>query len=413
MEIPVPREEVSQNPLTAAVDGSADRTCQILFLVVFAAMLGHGILLPVLPIYAQGLGATGLWIGIIFSGYSFSRVLLMPAIGRLSDYSDRKTIIIAGLILYTIFSFLYLAAGSPEILALLRFIHGFASAMVVPVAIAFAADLAPPSREGEYMGTFVISFLLGMGLGPFIGGILYDRAGMAAVFIAMAALSAAALVICLLLPPSPGAVRSPPPIWQILRQKGMAAPLFFQLVASFLTAVFIAFFPLLAKNAVVPLSAGQIGIILSANLIVTAGLQYHFGKIADRHDKRLFLGGGLLVIAGTLAWLPCLTSFPAFVAAGVLLGVGAGISIPAAVALMTIAGRSAGQGSAMGAYVTIIGIGMMIGPVAGGLVYDALGLSAVFLTSAAMCFLAVPVTVLLAQHPAGVGAGELREKRDG
>jgi len=379
----------------------AGHTYRFLFLVVFAAMLGHGILLPVLPIYAQGLGATGLWIGIIFSGYSFSRAVLMPAIGRLSDYSDRKTIIIAGLVLYTLFSVLYFAAGSPQSLALLRFLHGFASAMVVPVAIAFAADQAPPSKEGEYMGTFVISFLMGIGLGPFIGGILYDRAGgMGAVFGSMTLLSACALIICLLLPPSPGTIRSPPPIRQIIRQKAMAAPLFFQLVASFLTAVFIAYFPLLAKNAASPLSAGQIGIILSANLIVTAALQNNFGKIADRRDKRFFLGGGLLVIAATLAILPFHTTFPECLVAAVLLGTGAGISIPAAIALMTIAGRTTGQGSAMGAYVTIIGIGMMIGPVAGGIVYDSLGLPAVFIVSAVISFLAVPVTVLLAPPPA-------------
>lgn len=396
----VPAEVLPASRKTGPGDHPAGRTWRILFLVVFAAMLGHGIMLPVLPIYAQGLGATGLWIGIIFSGYSFSRVLLMPAIGRLSDYSDRKTIIIAGLALYTIFSFLYLAAGSPQSLALVRFLHGFASAMVVPVAIAFAADLAPPSQEGEFMGTFLISFLLGMGLGPVIGGILYDRAGMTAVFVSMALLSTLALIICLFLPRSPGAVRSPPPIREILRQKGMAAPLFFQLIASFLTAIFIAFFPLLAKNAVVPLSAGQIGIVLSANLIVTAGLQYSFGKIADRHDKRFFLGGGLLVIAATLAVLPSLSTFPAFVVAGICLGFGGGISIPAAVALMTIAGRSTGQGSAMGAFVTIIGIGMMIGPVAGGIMYDASGLSSVFFACAGVSVCAVPVILLLARPQA-------------
>lgn len=377
----------------------------ILFVTVFAVMLGHGIMLPVLPLFAQDLGATGLWIGVIFSGYSLSRVVLMPVIGRLSDICNRKTIIASGLVLYTLFSLLYPFASSPESLALIRFFHGFASAMVVPVAMAFAADLAPPSHEGRYMGTFVISFLLGMGLGPVIGGMLFEGSGITGVFFFMAALTALSLVICLLLPPSSGPIRQPVPLRQVFVERGMASPLFFQLIASFLTAVFIAFFPVLARSAPQPVTVGQIGIILSANLLMTTALQYHFGKIADRHDKRYSLAAGLTLIAVVLALLPALGSFPAFLCASIVMGVGSGISIPAAIALMTVAGRSSGQGVAMGVFVTVIGIGMMIGPVIAGVVADLFGIAAVFCMGAAVSIGAVPVIFLLAQVPAATVPG--------
>ncbi len=377
----------------------------VLFVTVFAVMLGHGIMLPVLPLFAQDLGATGLWIGVIFSGYSLSRIILMPLIGRLSDIYNRKTIIAAGLALYTIFSLLYLSAYSPESLALIRFFHGFASAMVVPVAIAFAADLAPPSFEGRYMGTFVISFLLGMGLGPVIGGMLFDWSGIAGVFISMSALTAISFVICLFLPPLSGPLRQPVPLMQIFRVRGMASPLFFQLVASFLTAVFIAFFPVLARGIPEPVTVGQIGIIMSANLLLTTALQYHFGKIADRHDKRYLLVTGLVIIAIALAILPELSSFQGFLCASILMGIGSGISIPAAVALMTVAGRSAGQGVTMGVFVTVIGIGMLIGPVVAGVVADAFGIAAVFSLCAVVSLGAVPVILLLGKPPASTVQG--------
>jgi MFS family permease len=377
----------------------------ILFVTVFAVMLGHGIMLPVLPLFAQDLGATGLWIGVIFSGYSLSRVVLMPLIGRLSDICHRRTVIAAGLALYTIFSLLYLAAYSPESLALIRFFHGFASAMVVPVAMAFAADLAPNSQEGRFMGTFVISFLLGMGLGPFIGGMLFEWSGVTGVFISMSALTAISLVICLYLPPLSGPLRKPVPLRQVFRERGMASPLFFQLIASFLTAVFIAFFPILARAIPQPVTVGQIGIIMSANLLLTTGLQYHFGKIADRNNKRYLLATGLVIIAVALAILPALGSFPEFLCASILMGIGSGVSIPAAVALMTVAGRSAGQGVTMGVFVTIIGIGMMIGPIVAGVVADAFGIAAVFFVCAAVSFGAVPVTLLLGKPPASTVSG--------
>jgi len=378
----------------------------ILFVTVFAVMLGHGIMLPVLPLFAKGLGATGLWIGIIFSGYSLSRVVLMPVIGRLSDIYNRKTIIAVGLALYTLFSLLYPSASSPESLALIRFFHGFASAMVVPVAMAFAADLAPRSHEGRYMGTFIISFLFGMGLGPVIGGMLFDRSGINGVFFFMSALTAISFVICLFLPPLSGSIRQPVPLMQIFKVRGMASPLFFQLIASFLTAVFIAFFPILARAVPQPVTVGQIGIIMSANLLMTTGLQYHFGKIADRHDKRYLLAAGLIIIAAVLAVLPLLTSFTAFLCASIILGIGAGISIPAAIALMTVAGRYSGQGMAMGVFVTVIGIGMMIGPIIAGVVADVFGIAAVFSFCALVSFLAVPVIFLLAKSPASTVSGE-------
>jgi len=65
----------------------------ILALSVFSSMLGIGIIAPLLPLYAENMGATGIWVGIIFAGFSISRVIFLPVIGRLSDRSGRKLFI--------------------------------------------------------------------------------------------------------------------------------------------------------------------------------------------------------------------------------------------------------------------------------------------------------------------------------
>ena len=66
------------------------RVFVILFFSIFSSMLGIGIIAPLLPIYAESFGASGLWIGIIFSGFSISRSIFMPIVGRWSDKRGRK-----------------------------------------------------------------------------------------------------------------------------------------------------------------------------------------------------------------------------------------------------------------------------------------------------------------------------------
>ena len=67
-------------------------------------MLGVGIIVPILPIYAENLGATGLWLGAIFAGFSLTRSISMPLIGHFSDRMGRKRFITLGLFIYTISS---------------------------------------------------------------------------------------------------------------------------------------------------------------------------------------------------------------------------------------------------------------------------------------------------------------------
>ncbi len=64
-----------------------------LFAVVFTAMLGMGIISPLMPLYAESMGASGLQLGLMYSGFALSRTIFMPIIGRLSDRRGRKIFI--------------------------------------------------------------------------------------------------------------------------------------------------------------------------------------------------------------------------------------------------------------------------------------------------------------------------------
>ena len=84
----------------------------ILALSIFSAMLGVGIIAPLLPLYAENLGASGIWIGIIFAAFSISRSVFMPVFGRLSDCNGRKLFLSIGLFCFSITSLGYIWANS-------------------------------------------------------------------------------------------------------------------------------------------------------------------------------------------------------------------------------------------------------------------------------------------------------------
>jgi DHA1 family multidrug resistance protein-like MFS transporter len=94
-----------------------------------------------------------------------------------------------------IVSILYVFAWDVFSLTLMRFFHGFGSSMVMPIAMAYAADLAPEGKEGKYMGTMNVSLFLGMGTGPIIGGYLTDYFTISAPFYAMTALVTFSLIL--------------------------------------------------------------------------------------------------------------------------------------------------------------------------------------------------------------------------
>lgn len=360
------------------------RTFSTLFISVFVTMLGLGIVIPLLPYYAESLGAGGIWIGAIFAGFSLSRAVVMPCIGRMSDLHGRRRFILSGLVLFSALSFVYVIADTVFALVAVRILHGIASAMVLPLAMAYIADLAPPGEEGIRIGTFTISMYLGMGLGPFIGGVLMQVFGIDAVFVVMGILSLLALVICAKSLPESG-------VRQVAARKKarffshpvLNVALVFQFMNAFATGTIFVFLPVIAVVSQ-NLSPGEIGFVVSANILTTALLQRFFGRLADRYPREILISAGMGTVAAGMVLIPYSPGFFGILALSLLVGVGSGVSIPAALAIATVAGRDIGQGTAMGALNMAMGAGMVVAPLVMGAVMDISGVTPVFLISGAI-----------------------------
>lgn len=375
----------------------------VLSITMFSAMIGIGIISPIMPIFAEKFGASGIMLGLIFSGYTISRTIMTPIFTRASDRYNRTYFIYTGLLAYSIFSLLYIPANSILSVFLVRLAHGVASAMVTPISIAFIADLAPKNKEGEYMGTFNIPLFAGFGIGPFIGGVLTDFGGLSSSFFGMFGLSMFALTLSLLYlrKDKPKSIDGPNQrnfisLLTILRNKVMKALFIYRTVRAFGTAGILAFLPILGES--MNISIFSTGLILSANLILGALLQRFGGKLADRYNKRMMMVVGSLLISLALFLMPNSGSFTGLLLLNMIMGIGSAISMPAATAVVVEQGRTFGMGSTIGLFSTAMGLGMVLSPTASGIIMDLINISFVFYISGIVSIIGIIVFIYLSHN---------------
>lgn len=358
------------------------RIFTVLFIAVFATMLGVGIIEPFMAIYAESLGANGFFIGLIFGSFTLSRALFTPLVGRISDFRGRKNLLLIGLAGYTILSFFYAAAATTASLIIVRFLHGLASAMVLPIAMAYIGDIAPKNEEGKYLGTFTIAFFMGLAFGPIIGGALHDLWRMNAAFYTMGAISFLSLLFLIFMLPEINAHKKTKPssFKIILKDRTMQAMLIFRTLNAYGVAALMGFLPLVAEK--INISVFQIGFVVTSNLLISSLFQRYFGILADKSDKIFMLVAGSLVMIAALALIPFSTGFYSLLFFNLLMGFGSAVSIPAGSAITAQLGKKMGMGSVMGLFNAAFGIGGGIGPIAAGLIMLAAGLTFVFVSSA-------------------------------
>ncbi|MCK5098325.1 MAG: MFS transporter, partial [Desulfobacteraceae bacterium] len=139
------------------IPSSQKKVFVTLFFTIFITVTGVGIVVPLLPIFAHELGASGLYIGMVFGSFSISRTILLPVFGRLSDKKGRKPFILAGLLGYAVTSLAFMFTTSVESLIIVRFFQGIASAMIMPVVQAYVGEITDKGSEGYSMGLFNMS----------------------------------------------------------------------------------------------------------------------------------------------------------------------------------------------------------------------------------------------------------------
>ena len=287
--------------------------------------------------------------------------------------------------------FLYLFVAHLWQLALVRFYHGLATAIFIPVAMAMVSDLFQQGR-GEKLGWFSTSTLLGRFMAPIIGGSLIGilafnpSLGFKAVYLICGLAGILALVLVFKLPyPSP-LKKEREPLGETLRilKKVMANPgisLTSGMEAAILFAygTFETFLPIYSIK--IGLSAYEVGVFLSAQVITLALTKPILGRFSDRHGRKPQILAGALMGALCIGSLSIFKSFFPLLLLSILFGLSLSVVTSATSALVADFSRKETYGSAMGILGSIMDIGHTTGPLVSGIVAKYLGFALSFINA--------------------------------
>ncbi|MGE6629967.1 MFS transporter [Bacillus sp. NPDC077027] len=146
----------------------------ILMLNIFIAMLGFGLIVPVMPSFIDAFGATGKTLGFLVAASGLTQFIFSPIAGHLTDKFGRRKLIIAGIAGFAIAQFIFAFAGQLWMLFVSRFLGGASAALLMPAMFAYIADITTERDRGKGMGLFSASMTLGFVIGPGVGGYLAE-----------------------------------------------------------------------------------------------------------------------------------------------------------------------------------------------------------------------------------------------
>ncbi|HLB03117.1 MAG TPA: MFS transporter [Nitrospiria bacterium] len=338
---------------------------------------------PVLPLFAKDLEAAPELIGLIVAVSTITGIFVKLPSGIAADIVGRRVVLLAGVLIFSLMPFVYLFIHQIWQLILVRSIHGLATALFAPVAMAIVADLYPSNR-GEYLGWYSSSTQVGKLLGPMAGGYLLGLAGFSYAFSVCGLIGLLPLFLAVGVPVGSerlkprDQVRFPHMTLRFREElKGVASDSRI-LVTSAMEAVqmlaggaLMAFLPIYGIE--IGLSAAQVGLLFGIQGVANLVAKPMMGRLSDRMGRRPLIILGLLACALTFAMIPAVTGFQSILLLAAGFGLGEAIVTSSTAALVGDLCRNQSLGSAMGAFGTIMDIGHASGPILAGLLIAAFG----------------------------------------
>jgi MFS transporter, DHA1 family, multidrug resistance protein len=362
-----------ENPL------ETKRALPILFLVMFLVMIGFGIIIPVLPFYAEEIGANPTQLGLLMAVYSLMQLIFAPFWGKLSDRIGRKPIMMMGIAGLALSFFMQAMATELWMLFAARIIGGILSSANMPTAMAYVADITTPENRGKGMGIIGAATGLGFVFGPAIGGVFSKTSMNLPFYIAgFSSLITLVLVFFLLKESIQKRAENTPrekkqSLWAAFSGAASVLYLLQLLISLSLSGLEATFAYFAAEKANLnAVSLGYIFMIMGfASAIVQGGL---VGKLTKKYGEGTVIQGGIIVSAIGFALILLVDSFITAAIFLTIFGIGNGVIRPSVSSLLTKTSTS-GHGSATGLLSSFDSLGRIIGPPLGGWLFSlAIGL---------------------------------------
>jgi DHA1 family tetracycline resistance protein-like MFS transporter len=339
--------------------------------IVFIDLIGFGMIIPILPLYAQHFHATEWQIGFLIASYSFMQFLASPVLGWFSDKYGRKPVLLCSLVGSAAGYIVMANATSLLMLFLARILAGVAGASV-GTASAYIADITPPENRSRRIGLIGAAFGVGFVLGPAIGGILSQWSLVAPFWFAATLSTLNAILMWMVLPePERYAARQQGPLnlKQTFQQAGswrlgIVTITYFIAIAGF--AIVTVIYPQVGQRRFA-LNQSQISYIFVMLGLIGAAIQGGgIGKLSKRFGDVRLAVAGFAIMSVSMLLMPLAGSLPLFLLFSAGLAVGNSLSQPTVNAIASKGASAALQGRVLGVVQSAGSLGRVFGPILAG-----------------------------------------------
>jgi DHA1 family multidrug resistance protein-like MFS transporter len=350
-----------------------------ILVVVSCVTAGMGMVWSILAVYATTLGANAAMVGLLIAAFGGARLVVNLPAGFASEKFGRHPVMLIGLALLALASFVATRTTSFPALILCLLGQGVGCSMLITAALAALADLSTAESRVRDMAAYQGASSIGISIGPGIGGLSAAAWGYSAPFLLQGIFSVLAIVMLILTAPKRTASSgsAPPPVDRpklAFDRKliGGLALLTYGVFFARIAANWV-LLPLVAQQAL-GMSVGEIGMLLTAGAIANlctlpiANLATRrFGRLATIVTTSAATVVSLLLLADAHSTIVCWI-------AACLLSASSGLAMPILSAYAIDAAPPGAVGAAMGMLRMVTDLGIVSGPVIAGLIVDQLGL---------------------------------------
>ncbi|MDH5740303.1 MAG: MFS transporter [Nitrospira sp.] len=354
---------------------------------IFCFISYNMVRMPALALFAESLGASPERIGLIVSVSTLTGVLLKLPSGALSDIYGRRVLLRIGVVAFGLPPFLYPFITDLDALTALRFLHGLATAIFAPSALATVAELYR-ERRGAALGTYTACTQSGSLLGPFLGGYLIHAAGFSTAFVTAGVFGCIGMVLFYSLHldisvpqrKEQGTTVVLSEMWKgfaaVAKNRKVLITSVTDAAKMIANGALMAFLPLYGVAA--GLNPGEVGLLFTVQAVTSFFSKPIMGRISDRVGRQPLIILGLVICAGTFVCIPHVLMFPVLLLLSAGFGFGEAVVSSSSSALVADSSEFKRLGAGMGMQGTIMDIGHASGPLLAGVLIGNLSYSVAF-----------------------------------
>lgn len=374
----------------------------LLCVVAFLSMLSAMVTNPILSLFAEDIGATGVWIGYAVSGYWISRVMLEIPSGYISSKFGYYKPMVFGLALTVMGNIMLVFVNNPVHLVFVRAVNGLGAPFFFAVSMTFIVNLFGAEKRGTAMGVFQGIEFIGTIIGSAVGGKLVQELGWQGGFIVALALSVAALLLFVVPPYIREIVRGPTSkplamgeLFGVIKNKTLMIISAATLAEFIMTnGLIITIVPLFMRGTL-GFSLADVGYVMGARSLGFVVAMFTMGSISDRIGRRPVLMFGLTATAIMVVVMSFFYTFFTLAVVICVIGFTSGAIWIVGPVISAEAVDPSQRGAAIGVYRTFFDLGSVIGPILMTAVMSDYGVKYCFYIAAALLLVNVPLTYLI------------------